>query len=233
MGWVEALSFAVYPSNYKHDMNAKWIFPCQGFNMPIQDYINLFNCLRILLNIFDSSENLFLNLKASCKNIYTENLITWKSPPLIMHTINWLKRSSGSNHTSTISKHAPPTSIGSLSSSSSSFSSFTKFCKHCKKHGHDKSTCFQLRKKTLILQSSIEEDMDAPTEVSGEDNIYDELKGQLNKVTLLQQSTPQTNQYILFITHAHLSHNFLIVSILDNGSQYNLISNSIVDMLHL
>jgi hypothetical protein len=108
-----------------------------------------------------------------------------------------------------------------------------KFCQHCKKHGHDKSTCFQLKKKTLIVQSPIEEDIDAPIEVSGEDKIYDELKGQLNKVTLLQQSTPQTTQDSLFITHAHLSHDFSTTCILNNGSQENLISKSIVDKLHL
>jgi hypothetical protein len=45
MGLMEALSVAFYPSKYKHDMNIKWIFLHQGFNMPVQQYIQLFNRL--------------------------------------------------------------------------------------------------------------------------------------------------------------------------------------------
>jgi hypothetical protein len=67
---------------------------------------------------------------------------------------------------------------------SSSSSYFTKFFQYCKKQGHDKSKCFKLKKKTLIVQSPNEEDDDAPIEVSSEDMTYEELRG-LNKVTLL------------------------------------------------
>ena len=127
-------------------------------------------------------------------------------------------------HLSSINKHkrtpiksAPHATTSNHCSSSFDAKKNDKFCWYCKKRGHEKFECFKLNKKSLFV-SSQESTNDAPIETHSNDVTYGELKGQLSKVTFMHQHPIQGGHDNLFITHAHLTHDFIVGCIIDNGS---------------
>jgi hypothetical protein len=93
--------------------------------------------------------------------------------------------SSFNKHKTTSAKSTPHVMTSNHSSSSFDAKKNGKFYRYCKKKGHDKSECFQLKKKSLLVSSQEQGANNAPIETNSDDRTYEELKGQLNKVTLM------------------------------------------------
>ena len=227
-----ALRERFYPPGYLQGVLARWLQLRKNPTQSVQAYIDVFCKLRIQLQVTDSEQVLIIKFNSGLAFNIRKEVDLFESDTLDQAFIGALAVERKVNPR----VRNPPTRQSPHQASSSNPTQTPQsstWCHFHKTSSHSAQECRRLKNwcptpKTLLTEA---------TPLLNEDNVSEEPIELDNPTevdpSLLLMTTETTNSSIPLFTHNCQIKQAMATLILDNGSQRNLVSQELVNKLHL